>query len=227
MLGDKAGKRVNKYVSDYVVFDLETTGISVTKDRVVEISAVKVHGGKPTEEFTSLVNPGMHIPHEASRVNHITDDMVKDAPEFCGVLKEFDCFIGDMVLVGHNIHTFDLKFLYRDAQKFYGKVLSNDYIDTLKLSRDCLPQLPHYRLEDLAKYYHIPAEGAHRALNDCRVNQRVFESLGKELDRRNAGASGCRVCARCGSPMKKRNGKFGEFWGCSAFPDCRYTEPCI
>lgn len=111
MLGSSNGKSLVKYVKDYVVFDLETTGIYTNSDEVIEISGVKVQNGKVTEEFTSLVNPGRHIPKGASAVNGITDHMVKSAPEFSIVLKEFLDFAGNMVLVGHNIHTFDMKFI--------------------------------------------------------------------------------------------------------------------
>lgn len=221
MLGINCGKKLEKYVSDYVVFDLETTGISDVSDEIIEISAVKVLQGQVIGEFTTLVNPMRPIPYSASAVNGITDDMVADAPKLEDIFEEFLDFIGDSVLVGHNIRSFDLKFLYRAAEKFYGKTLKNDYIDTLLLSRNCLPQLARYRLVDLAAYYHISADGAHRALNDCRMNQRVFEALGKEL---TSGACKLKKCPRCGQIMKIRNGRYGQFWGCGGYPNCRYTE---
>ena len=112
MLSKKAGKKLLEYVPDYVLFDLETTGISWEKDEVVEISAVKVKGGEVVDEFSSLVNPGMPIHYYASEVNGITDDMVADSPSFDKVLEEFLEFAGDAVLVGHNIHTFDMKFIH-------------------------------------------------------------------------------------------------------------------
>lgn len=223
MLGDVQGRKLDKYVADYVVFDLETTGVNCMTDRVIEISAVKVQGQRVTDEFTTLVNPGIKIPIRASEINHIYDDMVRDAPVFEKALADFDMFIGDMVLAGHNIHTFDMKFLQRDSTRYWGKVFANDYIDTLALARQCLPQLPNYKLTDLAEYYHILTDGAHRALADCRMNQTVLEKLGEELNspivRENI-----KLCPRCGQFMKKRKGRFGEFWGCSGYPDCRYTE---
>lgn len=183
MLGSKRGKLINQYVSDYVVFDLETTGISSKYDEVIEISAVKVNNGKVTGEFSTLVNPGRRIPPGASRVNGITDEMVAGAPGFPDVLGDFFQFAGDMVLVGHNISSFDMKFLYRDAQKYFQKVPDNDYADTLILARKVLPQLSHHRLVDLAEHYGFSAEGAHRALNDCRMNQKVYERLAEEARR--------------------------------------------
>lgn len=222
-VGDKMGSRLNKYVSNYVVFDLETTGISTTDDEVVEISAVKVKDGEVTDEFTTLVNPGRHIPEQASAVNGITDEMVADSPCFDEALADFLEFAGDMILVGHNIHSFDLKFLYRDAKKFWGKDIENDYVDTLSLSRECHPELSHHKLVDMAEHYGISSEGAHRALNDCRMNQKVYEMLGRELNNPER-AKVIKKCPKCGNTLRKRNGMYGEFYGCSRFPMCKYTE---
>lgn len=227
MLGRKRGNRIDKYVSEYVVFDLETTGISPNRDEVVEISAIKVREGQVVEEFTTLVNPKRPIPYGASAVNHITDEMVADAPYFSQVLMDFFEFIGDMVLVGHNIQTFDMNFIYRDAEKFYGKIPDNDYIDTLRMARNVLPALSHHRLVDLSDYYGISTEGAHRALNDCRMNMQVYELLAKEFSPDKLKEKGMKICPRCKNIMKKRNGRYGEFWGCSGYPNCRYTEDVL
>lgn len=224
MLGNTKGRLINKYVPDYVLFDLETTGTSSNYDEVIEISAVKVQSGVIVDEFSQLVNPGRPIPFAASMVNHITDDMVAEAPEFEEILQVFMDFVGDSILVGHNINSFDMKFLYRDSERYFGQTVTNDYIDTLKLARLCLPDLGHHRLSDLAQYYGISTEGAHRALNDCRMNQQVFEQLVKEMDGSRGGKTKVKLCPICEQPMKKRNGRFGEFWGCSGFPGCRYTE---
>ena len=221
MLGLRTGDKLDKYVSDYTVFDLETTGVSPQTDKVIEISAIKVRNGQAVGEFSSLVNPMRNIPYGATRVNGITDEMVADKPVFEEVLGDFLDFIEDDILVGHNIHDFDMKFIHRDCEAFFRMFLGNDYIDTLPLARKCLPQLGHHRLTDLAGYYKISIEGAHRALNDCRMNQLVFERLGAELKN---GATAPKICPRCGGSLKLRNGKFGSFLGCTSYPDCRYTE---
>lgn len=221
MLTDTKGQQKTEYIRDYVIFDLETTGTSCYNDKVVEISAVKVVDGRVVEEFSTLVNPDRPIPYYASQVNGITDDMVEDAPLFKEALKDFLDFVGDMVLVGHNIHAFDLKFIYRDCEEYFGKVPGNDYIDTLKMSRICLPELVHHTLSDIASFYGISTEGAHRALNDCRMNQAVYEKMGERLEAR---LKEVKTCPKCGSILKKRNGKYGEFWGCSGYPECKYTE---
>lgn len=225
MLENKRGRQLYIYTPDYVLFDLETTGISCMTDEVIEISAVKVRNGEVTAEFSELVNPGRPIPYAASRVNHITDQMVEDAPQFTQVLEQFLAFAENDVLVGHNIGNFDMQFLYRDCERYLGQVLKNDYIDTLSLAKTVFPSWRHRRLSDLAEYYGISTVGAHRALADCRMNQIVYENLGKELEvLSRKGADTIKICPKCQMPMKKRSGRYGEFWGCTGFPKCRYTE---
>ncbi len=226
MLGNTQGKLLNEYIEDYVVFDLETTGVSPYNDEVIEISAVKARKGKVVEEFSELVNPKRTIPFAASRVNNITDDMVSNAPFFDEVLRHFLEFVGEDVLVGHNIQSFDMKFIYRDCERYFHQLITNDYVDTLILAKRCFPEWRHRRLGDLADYYGISTQGAHRALADCRMNQRVFELLGKEMntEKKKILDSNVKTCPLCNLPLKKRNGRYGEFWGCTGFPNCRYTE---
>lgn len=221
MLGNKRGKLLRDYVANYTVFDLETTGIRPDYDSIIEISAVKVVNGKVTDTFSSLINPGRRIPYGATAVNGISDEMVANKPELDIVFPKFVEFIGEDVLVGHNIHSFDMKFIWRAAEELFGQTVSNDYIDTLPIARRCLPQLSHHKLVDISSYYRISTEGAHRALNDCMMNQQCFELMIKESVKYSP-----KLCPRCGGELKRRNGRYGEFWGCSEFPACRYTENC-
>lgn len=223
MLGKTKGKLISSYVPDYVIFDFETTGISCNYDEIIEISAVRVRGGKVTAEFSELVNPGRRIPYAASAVNNISDAMVADAPSLEEVLPRFLEFIENDILVGHNISTFDMKFLYRDCERYFGQTLTNDYIDTLRLSKLCFPEFHHHRLSDMAEHYGISTTGAHRALADCLMNQQVFEKLAGELAGLSGRSKDGRCCPRCGMPLKKRSGRYGEFWGCTGYPGCRYT----
>ena len=226
MLGDYRGKQIYNHVSDYVLYDLETTGTSCMYDAIIEISAVKVRNGEVVDEFSELVNPGRSIPMAASMVNNIFDDMVADAPSFDEVLPRFLDFIGDDILVGHNINSFDMKFLYRDCEKYFGQTLTNDFVDSLRIAKMVFPDWRHRRLSDLADYYGISTRGAHRALADCKMNQKVFELMGKELDGTGTLETrpDIRICSCCGLPMKKRSGRFGEFWGCTGYPECKFTE---
>ncbi len=224
MLSNNPGKLVNQYSDDYVVFDLETTGLSTESDYVIEISAIKVQDGCVVDEFSTLVNPGFHIPYSVSAVTGIMDDMVVDSPMFDKALSDFLSFAGDMILVGHNIRRFDLKFLYRDAMNYWGKTISNDYVDTLILSKVYLPELDLHNLPSLADHYGISTEGAHRALNDCRMTQQLYERLKEEIAHPSPAALAVKKCPHCGNLLKKREGTYGEFWGCASYPECRYTQ---
>lgn len=217
------GKRLNQYISDYVVFDLETTGIRPDTDEIIEISAIRVRDHKAVDEYSTLVNPGMHIPAAASRVNHITDDMVAEAPELAEALGDFLEFVGNDILVGHNIHSFDLNFICQGALRIFGAEVDNDYIDTLYMARQCLPELSHHKLSDVAAYFHISTKGAHRALADCAMNQKCYEEMGK-IFRQKQKTQPEVLCPKCGSEMVKRKGMYGEFYGCSNFPRCRGTR---
>lgn len=224
MENQRKGRHLTGYVADYVVFDLETTGLSPWSDAIIEISAVKVKGGKVTDTFSTLVNPNCSIPARASAVNGITDQMVADAPCLKEAMERFLSFIGSGVLVGHNIHSFDLNFIDRAVAELYGKALPNDSIDTLSMARGCLPELSRHRLVDLAAYFHISTEGAHRALNDCMMNQKCFEAMGKLIREKKAAGDPAMRCPKCGGELKLRNGRYGSFYGCGNFPACRYTR---
>jgi DNA polymerase III epsilon subunit family exonuclease len=213
------GRRLNQYAKDYVVFDLETTGISAKEDSIIEISAIKVRDHNPVQEFTALINPGTHIPAGATNVNGITDDMVKDAPGLTEVLPNFLSFIEGEILVGHNIQSFDLPFIYRAAEELLEKEVPNDYIDTLHMARECLPTLRRYRLVDISEYFRIETKGAHRALNDCVMNQQCYEQMGKLVKETTV-----EICPQCGGELKRRSGRFGDFYGCTNYPSCRFTR---
>ncbi|GFI17653.1 MAG: DNA polymerase III subunit epsilon [Lachnospiraceae bacterium] len=229
------GRRLNDYLKDYVVFDLETTGINQNVDKIVEISAVKVCGHEIVGEYSTLVNPCMHIPAAATAVNGITDEMVADAPGIKEAVEGFVAFIGDSVLVGHNIHTFDTNFIYDAVWEEMGKELKNNYIDTLYMARRCLPMLSHHKLTDVASYFQIETKGAHRALFDCIMNQKCYEEIGrlflemkkaeKEKQKNGGGENeDDGSCPSCGGLLVKRKGRYGYFYGCEEFPRCRYTR---
>lgn len=218
-MGNTKGKELTGYQADYVVFDLETTGISVMKDEIIEISAVKVKDGQVIDTFSTLVNPLRDIPYAATAVNGITDEMVKNEPDLIIVLPRFLEFIKGFVLVGHNIKSFDMKFIDKAVANLFGEVLENDFIDTLPMARKYLPQLAHHRLVDVSEFFQIETKGAHRALNDCMMNQQCFEELGKIQQTVKV-----KVCPRCNGELVRRSGKYGVFMGCSNYPSCKYTE---
>ncbi len=218
MLGTTQGKELIEKRDDYVLFDLETTGLSSERDKIIEVAAVKVRGGQVVEEFSTLVNPEQPIGRSAMAVNHISNEMVEKAPLMDEVMPEFLDFIGDEVIVGHNIKSFDLKFLNKFCLENYGQIIGNDFIDTVKVSRLAMPGMKH-SMAALTEYFHVQVKDAHRALGDCRMNVEVFEKMKAMMDE-----SDTPTCPKCGSILVKRKGRFGEFFGCGNYPDCRYTQ---
>ncbi len=162
--------------SNFVVFDLETTGLYKEKDYIIEIAAVKIEKGVITETFSTLINPQIEIPQTATDVNNITDSMVADKPLFREVIGDFIKFIGDYILVAHNGNNFDIPFIQLKADECYFKI-ENGFIDTLVLSKQLLPGLKKYNLNALAKKFGFENKDAHRALSDTIVTAKIFIEL--------------------------------------------------
>jgi len=169
----------------FCVFDLETTGLSPDTCAITEIGAVKYLGGARTATFHTLVNPGSAIPPSVTVMTGITHAMLIDAPEIEEALPSFLEFIGDAVLVGHNVR-FDISFLNAAAVRLgYGQ-LTNRHTDTLRLARRLIrSDVRSLKLSHLAAYLGSPATPNHRALDDALATAHVFWSL---LER--AGAIG-------------------------------------
>ncbi len=164
----------NSYKLDekFVVFDIETTGLSSRNDKITEIGAVKINGGKIIDSYSSLINPEINIPAKIIELTGITDEMVKDKPTIEVVLPEFLEFVGDRPIVAHNAG-FDTAFI-RENIKRIGGMFSNTIVDTLELSRVLLPNLKRHRLNVVAKELNIPLLNHHRALDDAKATAKVF-----------------------------------------------------
>ena len=161
---------------DFAVVDLETTGFSSLRDRVVEVAAIKVRNGRIKEEFQSLIYTD-YIPYYATRVHGIDIDMVADAPSLNTVRNKFRDFTHGCILVGHNIKSFDLPFLVNAFD------VDEDAccVDTLKISRCLFSSHRSHKLEVVARRLGISNKKYHRALDDAMVTARVFlEFLKKE-----------------------------------------------
>ena len=150
----------------FVVFDLETTGLSSTDDAVVEIGAVRVEDGEITAEFHQLIQPDRPMPAEASAVNHITDSMLVGMPRIYEVLPSFLVFVGDDVLVGHNVQ-FDFLFLAQACMRNRFKSPER-FFDTMQLAR-YWPEAEDKKLSSLIKAAGIENNSAHRALEDAKA----------------------------------------------------------
>ncbi len=167
-------ERLNLSETDFVVFDLETTGAKIPSCRITEIGAYRVSGGAITEEFQTLVNPESPIPPFISILTGINDRMVRNAPRFSEVAEEFLDFIGDSVLVAHNAH-FDMRFLNYEIGMIYKNYrVANPHLCTVQLSRRLLPQMPNHRLHTIADFYSIKIENRHRAGDDAFATAKIF-----------------------------------------------------
>lgn len=195
------GKSIIDLPDDYSVIDIETTGYDFSFDSIIEISALRVRGRTVVDRFSSLVQPtkiylfdddeddedspvhslasskGYYfIDQFITDLTGITNEMLESAPAPKDVLPSFLSFIGEDLLVGHNVN-FDINFLYDSAETENCGVLRNDFIDTLRFSRKLFPELDHHRLSDTASACSVSYEGAHRAEADCNITFSCFEKM--------------------------------------------------
>ena len=160
--------------TEYVVFDLETTGLDLMNNGITEIGAVKIVNGKIKEQFTTLVKPDYRISEENFKITGISEEMVKDAPKISSVIPDFMKFIDGAVLVAQNAE-FDLKFIKRFAGAEEYEV-KNKVMDTMELARTHLPQLRRHDLATIAEHFGIVFHH-HRALSDAYCTAEAFIEL--------------------------------------------------
>ena len=159
----------------FIVFDIETTGLSFKHDKITEIGAVKICNNEFIDRFSALINPEIKIPTKIVELTGITDEMVRDKPTIEGVLPEFIEFIGDAPLVAHNA-SFDVSFIKENCNKLKLE-FNNTIVDTLSLSRILVPKLKRYKLNVLAKHFNIKLENHHRAVDDAVATGELFINL--------------------------------------------------
>lgn len=171
------GDSIYDSISDYTVIDLETTGKYITSCEIIEMAAVKVRDSKIVDTFTQLVKPSHDVPKEVSELTGISQDMLKDAPDISSAIENYINFIGDDIIVRHNITTFDANLIYDCYLACCGKAFKNAMLDTYHFSRRCDIDVPDYKLTTIASHLGIEYANAHRALSDCIANFRCYELL--------------------------------------------------
>jgi len=169
------GKSLLEIIDDYVVIDIETTGLSPKYNEIIEISSLKVENNEIIDQFSTLCKPNNEIPEFIIDLTGITNDMVKTAPKIEKVLPDFIKFIGNSTIIGHNVN-FDINFIFDNYKRHFNMDLSNDFIDTLRLARKALPELKHHGLADLVYYFNLDVN-AHRALIDCQNTFKIYNFL--------------------------------------------------
>lgn len=172
----------DRKANDFVVFDIETTGLSPKNDAITEIGAVKILDGKVVDTFSQLINPDRPIPENIIELTGITNEMVIGKPKIDQVIDSFMEFIGDSVLVAHNA-VFDTGFI-RESLNTKNIILKNPILDTLELARVVFPNLKSHRLNVLAKNLGVKLLNHHRAVDDakatCDILLKILSNLNKK-----------------------------------------------
>ena len=171
-------KNLMKFVDDYVLVDIETTGLSPINDDIIEIGAIKVINNKIVDKYSQLIQINKSLSPFITNLTGITNNMLKLGKEPNIVFNEFVNFVGEEVIIGHNVN-FDLGFLTNKCKKYIDYNLTNDYVDTMYLARKLVPDSTNYKLGTLAKYFNISYEGAHRGLKDVEITYEVYNCLRK------------------------------------------------
>ncbi|MGN0330717.1 MAG: PolC-type DNA polymerase III [Kineothrix sp.] len=178
------GERGQDFGGTFVVFDIETTGFSPIHNRIIEIGAVKVEGGRITDRYSSFVNPEVPIPYEIEKLTGIHDKMVMDAPVIDRVLPQFLEFCGQAVLVAHNAG-FDMSFILENASRL-GLGREYTYVDTVGIARLLLPHQAKHTLDAVAKALGISLENHHRAVDDAEATAEIFVRFISMLEKEGA-----------------------------------------
>lgn len=170
------GKNIIDFPEQYVVIDLETTGLDPYWDKIIEVSGIRIKDGNVIDKYTSLVNPGYEIDEFITELTGITNDMLASAPKINDVLPLYLDFIGTDIVVGHNVN-FDVNFLYDNTMSLLHKPFTNSFIDTMRIARRVFPEYNHHRLCDIKEYLNVKSDTEHRAESDCLATFECYEKM--------------------------------------------------
>ena len=170
------GKSLLEFPDSYVAIDIETTGLDPRFDEIIEIAGIKYQGAMEIGRFQSLIKPENEIDPFITELTGITNAMLENAPPIKMVLPDFLSFVGDYTLVGHNIN-FDVNFIYDNAQYLELAPFSNNFIDTMRISRRLYKDLENHKLSTLVAYLAVADTVEHRALSDCLSTQGCFVAM--------------------------------------------------
>lgn len=176
------GKSMLSAVLDFTVIDLETTGLSPVYDDIIELGAIRYRDGKPVESFQSLVNIKLPLDPFITQLTGITDDMLCSAPALKDILPDYISFIGSDVVVGQNVN-FDINFIYDACASCGLNNFTNDFIDTMRISRRLLKELPNHKLDTIAAALGVKGRGLHRSLNDCDMTAECYLRMISDAER--------------------------------------------
>lgn len=179
------GRSLLIFPSEYVVIDIETTGLSPECDYIIELSAIKIKDNNIINTFSTLIKPDealyededsneCYVNDFITNLTGITNEMLEDAPHISDVLEQFLSFVGNNIIVGHNVN-FDINFIYDEVDRILNKNFSNDFCDLLRISRKIFPDFENHKLSTLAENFEIKIDRSHRAEDDCITTFKCFE----------------------------------------------------
>lgn len=184
------GKSIIAFPANYVIVDIETTGLSPEWNDIIEIGAIRYKDGAEVNRFSSLVQPpayddGCFVDEFITKLTGITNEMLAKAPKTKKVIKDFASYLeSDDILIGYNTN-FDINFLYDNFVRHADSPLTNNFIDLMRFSRRLYPDMPHHRLRDMVEKFDIIRSGReHRAVSDVEVTQECYSFMIKEALRR-------------------------------------------
>ena len=178
------GKSLTNKLSDFVVIDLETTGFMPDYDEIIEFSGIKISNGKIVDEYSTLIKPSCGIDTFVSSLTGITNEMFEDSPSIEMVIDRIMEFIGDSIIVGHNIN-FDINFLYDNLMIYRNKPLTNDFEDTLKLARKLFKDFPNHQLTTCTSILNKEYFPTHRAMSDVKATYELLTHIYEYVDANN------------------------------------------
>lgn len=168
------GTSLLEFPESYVVIDIETTGLDPRFDEIIELAGIKYANGIEIDRFQTLVNA--EIDDFITELTGITSEMLECAPEIDDALPRFLAFVGNSPVVGHNVN-FDINFIYDNAEYLGLPAFSNDFVDTLRISRKLYKDLENHKLSTLATHLCVGDTVEHRALSDCICTQQCFAKM--------------------------------------------------
>lgn len=176
----EGGTSLTTLPNTYVIVDTETTGLSFDWCDIIEIGAIKVVNGKIVDTFSELINIGCKLPQFVTNLTGITDEMLASGKRKSEAIASFCAFVGDSILIAHNAN-FDMTFLYLAYEDTLKRPLTNDFVDTLRVSRKALPNLSHHTAENVANALGVVNERPHRALSDAASENKCYQMMRNSL----------------------------------------------
>ncbi len=170
------GNSLLKWVDDYVLVDIETTGLSPQTDEIIEIGAIKVKENKIVDQYDSLIRIDYPLNPFITNLTGITNEMLQKGKDSIQVLEEFMEFTGKDIIMGHNVN-FDINFIYDKCEIYLDSYLKNDFVDTMRIAKKVIPNCKNYKLGTLAQMFDVDYKNAHRGLKDVEITYEVYNKL--------------------------------------------------